>query len=136
MLYDLSNILIKSDLLEISKLVKDNYKYHNNLKRSYELYSRKFKVKNSELRQLKDEYYISLAREKIGNIKSKVDKCDIDQKECLNNYLKEKEKINLKTKKDIGNYKMNLEKLNKKYLTSFKNYTRQIDGINKLKKNN
>ena len=134
MLYDLSNILIKSDLLEISKLIKDNYKYHNNLKRSYELYSRKFKVKNSELRQLKDEYYISLAREKIGNIKSKVDKCDIDQKECLNNYLKEKEKINLKTKKDIGNYKMNLEKLNKKYLTSFKNYTRQIDGINKLKK--
>ena len=89
MIYDLSNELIKCDLLGISNLIKDNDKYHNNLKRSYELYSRKFKVKNSVLRQLRDEYYISLAREKIENIKHKVDLWDIDQKECLNNYLKE-----------------------------------------------
>ena len=134
LIYDLSNELIKCDLLGISNLIKDNNKYHNNLKRSYELYSRKFKVKNSELRQLRDEYYISLAREKIENIKNNVDKWDIDQKECLNNYLKEKEKINLTNKKDSENYKMNMEKLNKKYLASFKNYTRYLDGINKLKK--
>ena len=133
-IYDLSEQLIKCDLVGVSNLTKEDYmKYHKNLKRSYELYFRKFKIKNSELKQLRDEYYISLAREKLQNTNKEVNKWDVDQQECLNNYLKEKEKIDINTKKDIENYKLMMEELNKKYLTSFKNYTYHMNIINKLK---
>ena len=133
-IYDLSEQLIKCDLVGVSNLIKEDYmKYHKNLKRSYELYSRKFKIKNSELKQLRDEYYISLAREKLASTNKEVNKWDIDQQECLNHYLKEKEKIDINTKKDIENYKLMMEELNKKYLSSFKNYTYQMNIINKLK---
>ena len=133
-IYDLSEQLIKCDLVGVSNLTKENYmKYHKNLQRSYELYFRKFKIKNSELKHLRDEYYISLAREKLQNTNKEVNKWDVDQQECLNNYLKEKEKIDINTKKDIENYKIMMEELNKKYLVSFKNYTNQMKIINKLK---
>ena len=133
-IYDLSEQLIKCDLVGVSNLTKENYmKYHKNLQRSYELYFRKFKIKNSELKHLRDEYYISLAREKLAHTNKEVNKWDVDQQECLNNYLKEKEKIDINTKKDIENYKLMMEELNKKYLSSFKNYTYQMNIINKLK---
>ena len=133
-IYDLADELVKCDLVGISNLTKESdLKYHKNLKRSYDLYTRKFKIKNSELKKLRDEYYINLATEKLEKTKKEVDKWDEDQQECLNNYLKEKEKINLNTKKDIENYKVMMEEINKKYLISFKKYTNQMKIINKLK---
>ena len=133
-IYDLADELVKCDLVGISNLTKESdLKYHKNLKRSYDLYTRKFKIKNSELKKLRDEYYINLATEKLEKTKKEVDKWDEDQQECLNNYLKEKEKIDMNTKKDIENYKVMMEEINKKYLISFKKYTNQMKIINKLK---
>ena len=135
-IYDLSHELIKCDLFGISELIKEKkyMDFHKNLKRSYELYSRKFKIKNSELKYLRDEYYINLVKEKLEKTKKEINKWDNDQIESLNNYLKEKDKNNINSKRNIENYKLMMEKINKKYLSSFKKYTNQITIINKIKR--
>ena len=54
---------------------------------------------------LKEEYYITLAKNKLDETKENVDKWADDQKGPLSEYLMEKEKIEQNSVKEIEKYK-------------------------------
>lgn len=97
-IYELKDELVKRDLEGISVLIKEEIakknKYHNNFNFSFGLYKNKFKVRNKQLRILKEEYYIILAKKKLEKTQQNLDKWAEDQKEPLSEYLTEKEKSN------------------------------------------
>ena len=133
LLNDLKDELLKCDLEKASLLVKENYmQYHKNLNKNYRLYISKFKIKNRELEQLRDEYYIELAREKINSVK--FTNWDQDQKGALTEYLKQKTKIDNLVKKDVSNYKHLMEEIDKKSIIPLKHYNEQLKQIGEMKK--
>ena len=135
LIYELKDQLLKCDLPGLTMLLKDNVsKYHNNYRRSFFLYKNKFKVTNSQLRQLKNEYYSELAKKKLESTNQEIDKWDDDQKQPLLEYLKEKEKIELNVNKDIESYKKLNEESIKNYLLSLKRYDNFIQHLNTLRK--
>ena len=136
-IYELKDELVKRDLEGISVLIKEEIakknKYHNNFNFSFGLYKNKFKVRNKQLRILKEEYYIILAKKKLEKTQQNLDKWAEDQKEPLSEYLTEKEKIEQSSFKDIENFKDLNEMANQKYLLSLKRYNTLIKFIEELK---
>ena len=110
------SVLIKNDI------GKEN-KYHLNYNYSFKLYKDKFKVRNKQLRILKEEYYLDLAKKKLAKTNENVDKWAEDQKKPLTEYLKEKEKI-----------EQSSINANQKYLLYLKRYNTILEYIKKLKK--
>ncbi len=134
---DLKDKLININLEELSKLMQNihetkNIKLFHNLEKNFNLYF-KFKVTNQELKNLRDDYYIDLAKNKLENIK--FESWENDQKNALNEYLTDKKKLEINVKKDIENYKKLNEEINLKYLIALKNYNIQNKIINNLKIN-
>lgn len=136
-IYELKDELLKRDLEGISVLIKNEVakknKYHQNYNYSLSLYKDKFKVKNKQLRILKDEYYINLAKTKLDKTHENIDKWADDQKGPLNEYLTEKEKIDQSSIKEIEKYKNLNEIANQKYLISLQRYNTLIKYIHQLK---
>jgi len=133
----LKDKLININLEELSKLMQNihetkNIKLFHNLEKNFNLYF-KFKVTNQELKNLRDDYYIDLAKNKLENIK--FESWENDQKNALNEYLTDKKKLEINVKKDIENYKKLNEEINLKYLIALKNYNIQNKIINNLKIN-
>ena len=134
LLYDLREQLLKCDLEKLSNLLKEEtLKYHNNYMNSFFMYQRMFKVKNKKLKELRNEYFIDLARRKLEDTNSEVEKWDEDQKQPLNEYLEKKNKLELESQKKIEYFKTLNEEANKKYLIAFRQYHNYMKGVNSLK---
>ena len=134
LLYELREQLLKCDLEKLSNLLKEEtLKYHNNYMSSFFMYQRMFKVKNKKLKELRNEYFIDLARRKLEDTNSEVEKWDEDQKQPLNEYLEKKNKLELESQKKIEYFKTLNEEANKKYLIAFRQYHNYMKGVNSLK---
>ena len=134
LLYELREQLLKCDLEKLSNLLKEEtLKYHNNYMNSFFMYQRMFKVKNKKLKELRNEYFIDLARRKLEDTNSEVEKWDEDQKQPLNEYLEKKNKLELESQKKIEYFKTLNEEANKKYLIAFRQYHNYMKGVNSLK---
>ena len=137
-IYELKDELIKRDMEGISVLIKNDIgkedKFHLNYNYSFGLYKDKFKVSNKQLRILKDEYYIILAKDKLIKTGENIDKWAKDQKEPLTEYLKQKEKIEQSSNKDIEMYKNLIDNANQKYLLCLQRYNTLLKYIKALKK--
>ena len=135
LIYDLKEQLLKSDMAKLSTLLKeDTIKYHNKYMKSFDLYYNKFKVTNKELNQLRNEYFIDLAKTKLEATNSELDKWEEDQKGPLSEYLEEKNKLENNSIKEIENYKKLNEEANRRYLIAFNQYTSYMKSINLFKK--
>ena len=136
-IYELKEEILKRDLEGISVLIKEEVfkknKYHNNYNYSFGLYKDKFKVRNKQLRILKEEYYINLAKKKLDTTQENIDKWADDQKGPLNEYLTKKNKIEQSSIKDIEKFKNLNEIANQKYLLSLQRYNTLIKYIHDLK---
>ena len=130
LIYELKEKLLKCDLEKLSDLLKeDSIKYHNNYLKSFFLYQKYFKVKNKKLKELRNEYFIDLAKKKLEETNSEVDQWDEDQKQPLNEYLSQKNKLEVESAKIIENFKKLNEDANKKYLFAFKQYSNYMKGV-------
>jgi hypothetical protein len=120
------------DIEQISKMLRDeSCNYHKNLSKLFEIYlQKKFIVTNRELKRLRENYYIDLAKHKLKDGESKWGQ---DQLKSLESYLTEKNKIDSIVKKDIASYKLNLEEIDKKYFIAYNNYKEQLDLCKNLK---
>lgn len=120
------------DIEDISKLLREELgSYHKNMTLLFEMYSqKKLLVTNRELKRLRDNYYIDLAKNKLKDGESKW--CQ-DQLKSLESYLTEKNKIDNIVKKDIASYKLNIEEIDRKYSVSYNNYKEQLDFCKNLK---
>ena len=135
LIYELKDKLLKCDLASLSSLLKeDSIKYHNNYMKSFYLYNKIFKITNEELKQLRNEYFIDLAKKKLELTNGQVEEWEEDQKGPLNEYLEEKNKLENESLKVIENYKKLNEEANKKYLIAFNQYTSYMKGIKLFQK--
>ena len=117
LIYELKDQLLKCDLSGLSSLLKeDTFKYHNNYMNSFNLYKKKFKVTNEQLKQLRNEYFIDLAKKKLEETNNDMNQWEEDQKGPLSEYLEQKTKLEKDSLKEIENYKKLNEDANKKYL--------------------
>ena len=134
LLYDLKEQLLKCDLEKLSNLLKeDTFKYHNNYMNSFFLYQKMFKVKNKKLKELRNEYFIDLARKKLEETNSEVEQWEEDQKQPLNEYLEKKNNLEIESQKKIEQFKIMNEEANKKYLIAFRQYHNYMKGVTALK---
>ena len=130
LIYELKDQLLKCDLSGLSSLLKeDTFKYHNNYMNSFNLYKKKFKVTNEQLKQLRNEYFIDLAKKKLEETNNDMNQWEEDQKGPLSEYLEQKTKLEKDSLKEIENYKKLNEDANKKYLIAFKQYNNYINGV-------
>ena len=130
LIYELKEQLLKCDLEKLSNLLKeDTIKYHNNYMHSFYLYQKNFKVTNKKLKELRNEYFIDLAKKKLEETNSEVDQWDEDQKQPLNEYLTQKNKLEAESEIKIENFKKLNEDANKKYLIAFRQYTDYMKGV-------
>ena len=102
---------------------------------SFFLYQKFFKVKNKKLKELRDEYFIDLARKKLEETNSQVDQWADDQKQPLNEYLEKKNNLELESQKKIEEFKIMNEEANKKYLIAFRQYSDYMKSVNLFKQN-
>ena len=136
MIYELKEKLLKCDLGGLSNLLKeDTLKYHNNYMNSFLLYNKVFKITNEQLNNLKNEYFIDLARKKLEETNGDMDKWEEDQKGPLNEYLEEMKKLENIANLEIEKYKKKNEEANKKYLIAFKQYNSYMKGVKLFQKN-
>ena len=134
-IYDLKDQLLKCDLATLSFLLKeDSIKYHNDYMRSFYLYTKKFKITNEQLKQLRNEYFIDLAKKKLEMTKSQIEEWEDDQKGPLIEYLNEKNKLENVSSKIIENYKKLNEEANKKYIIAFNQYSSYMKSIKLFQK--
>ena len=130
MIYELKDQLLKCDLGGLSNLLKeDTLKYHNNYMNSFYLYNKIFKVTNEQLNNLKNEYFIDLARIKLEKTKGDMNQWEDDQKGPLNEYLEEMKKLNDIANIEIEKLKKLNEEANKKYLLAFKQYNSYMKSV-------
>ena len=135
LIYELKEQLLKCDLGGLSNLLKeDTVKYHNNYMNSFYLYNKKFKVTNEELKLLRNEYFIDLAKKKLEDTNGQVEQWDDDQKGPLNEYLEAKNKLETDSLKEIEKYKKLNEEANKKYLIAFKQYSSFMKSVKLFQK--
>ena len=135
MIYELKDQLLKCDLGGLSNLLKeDTLKYHNNYMNSFNLYNKIFKVTNEQLNNLKNEYFIDLAKKKLEETNGDMNKWEEDQKGPLNEYLEEMKKLDDLSNIEIEKYKKLNEEANKKYLIAFKQYNSYMKGIKLFQK--
>ena len=134
LLYELKEQLLKCDLEKLSNLLKEEtLKYHNNYMNSFFLYQKTFKVKNKKLKELRNEYFIDLARKKLEETNKQPDKWEEDQRQPLNEYLEQKNNLEIESQKKIAIFKVMNEEANKKYLIAFKQYHNYMKGVNLFK---
>ena len=134
-IYDLKDQLLKCDLATLSFLLKeDSIKYHNDYMKSFYLYTKKFKITNEQLKQLRNEYFIDLAKKKLEMTKSQIEEWEDDQKGPLIEYLNEKNKLENVSSKIIENYKKLNEEANKKYIIAFNQYSSYMKSIKLFQK--
>ena len=130
LILELKEQLLKCDLEKLSNLLKeDTIKYHNNYMNSFFLYQKFFKVKNKKLKELRNEYFIDLAKKKLEETNSEVDQWEEDQKQPLNEYLSQKNKLESESEIKIENFKKLNEEANKKYLIAFRQYSNYMKGV-------
>ena len=130
LIYELKEQLLKCDLGGLSNLLKeDTIKYHNNYMQSFHLYNKVFKVTNEQLNNLKNEYFIDLAKKKLEETNGDMNQWEEDQKGPLSEYLEGKKKLDEISSKEIEKYKKLNEEANKKYLIAFKQYNTYMKGI-------
>ena len=130
LVYELKEQLLKCDLEKLSNLLKeDTIKYHNNYMHSFFLYQKFFKVKNSKLKELRNEYFIDLARKKLEETNSEVDQWEEDQKQPLNEYLSKKNELETESVQKIEIFKKLNEDANKRYLVAFRQYSNYMKGV-------
>ena len=130
LVYELKEQLLKCDLEKLSNLLKeDTIKYHNNYMHSFFLYQKFFKVKNSKLKELRNEYFIDLARKKLEETNSEVDQWEEDQKQPLNEYLSKKNELEAESLQKIEIFKKLNEDANKRYLLAFRQYSNYMKGV-------
>ena len=135
MIYELKDQLLKCDLGGLSNLLKeDTLKYHNNYINSFNLYNKVFKVTNEQLNNLKNEYFIDLAKKKLEETNGDMNKWEEDQQGPLNEYLEEMKKLDNLSNAEIEKYKKLNEEANKKYLMAFKQYNSYMKGIKLFQK--
>ena len=134
-IYDLKDQLLKCDLASLSFLLKeDSIKYHNNYIRSFYLYTKKFKVTNEQLKQLRSEYFIDLAKKKLEITNCQIEEWEDDQKGPLIKYLDEKNKLENISTKIIEDYKKMNEEANKKYIIAFNQYNSYMKSVKLFQK--
>ena len=134
-IYELKEKLLKCDLSGLSILLKeDPSKYHNNFNKSFYMYNNVFKVTNEQLNNLKNEYFIDLAKKKLEETNGDMNQWADDQKGPLNEYLEEMKKLDNIANKEIENYKKLNEEANKKYLLAFKQYNSYMKGVKSFQK--
>ena len=134
LIYELKEQLLKCDLEKLSNLLKeDTIKYHNNYMHSFFLYQKFFKVKNSKLKELRNEYFIDLAKKKLEETNSEVDQWEEDQKQPLNEYLSKKNELEAESFKKIEIFKKMNEDANKKYLIAFRQYSNYMKSVKEFK---
>ena len=134
-IYDLKDQLLKCDLASLSFLLKeDSIKYHNNYMRSFYLYTKKFKVTNEQLKQLRSEYFIDLAKKKLEITNCQIEEWEDDQKGPLIKYLDEKNKLENISMKIIEDYKKMNEEANKKYIIAFNQYSSYMKSVKLFQK--
>ena len=134
-IYDLKDQLLKCDLASLSFLLKeDSIKYHNNYMKSFYLYIKKFKITNQQLKQLRSEYFIDLAKKKLEITNNQIEEWEDDQKGPLMEYLNEKNKLANISSKTIENYKKLNEEANKKYIFAFNQYNSYMKGVKLFQK--
>ena len=130
LIYELKEKLLKCDLEKLSNLLKeDTIKYHNNYMHSFFLYQKLFKVKNKKLKELRNEYFIDLAKKKLEDTNSEVDQWEEDQKQPLNEYLEKKNKLETESQIKLEYFKKLNEDANKKYLIAFRQYSNYMKGV-------
>ena len=134
LLYELKEQLLKCDLEKLSNLLKEEtLKYHNNYMNSFFLYQKTFKVKNKKLKELRNEYFIDLARRKLEETNNQLEQWEEDQRQPLNEYLEQKNNLEIESQKKIAIFKLMNEEANKKYLIAFKQYNNYMKGVNLFK---
>ena len=134
-IYELKEKLLKCDLSGLSILLKeDPSKYHNNFNKNFYIYNNVFKVTNEQLNNLKNEYFIDLAKKKLEETNGDMNQWADDQKGPLNEYLEEMKKLDNIANKEIENYKKLNEEANKKYLLAFKQYNSYMKGVKSFQK--
>ena len=130
LIYELKEQLLKCDLEKLSNLLKeDTIKYHNNYIHSFFLYQKLFKVKNSKLKELRNDYFIDLAKKKLEETNSEVEQWEEDQKQPLNEYLSKKNELEAESLQKIKIFKKLNEDANKKYLIAFRQYSNYMKGV-------
>ena len=130
LIYELKEQLLKCDLVKLSNLLKEDIiKYHKNYMHSFFLYQKVFKVKNKKLKELRNEYFIDLAKQKLEDTNSEVDQWEEDQKQPLNEYLEKKKQLEMESEKKIEIFKKLNEDANKKYLVAFRQYSNYMKGV-------
>jgi hypothetical protein len=135
LIYELKDKLLKCDLAGLSSLLKeDTINYHNNYMRSFNLYKRKFKVTNKELKRLRNEYFIDLAKKKLEETNNDMEQWEEDQKGPLSEYLEQKNKLENESLTEIEKYKKLNEDANKKYFIAFKQYNSFMNGVKLFQK--
>ena len=135
LIYELKDKLLKCDLAGLSSLLKeDTINYHNNYMSSFNLYKRKFKVTNEELKQLRNEYFIDLAKKKLEETNNDMEQWEEDQKGPLSEYLEQKNKLENESLIEIEKYKKLNEDANKKYFIAFKQYNTYMNGVKLFQK--
>ena len=80
------------------------------------MYNNVFKVTNEQLNNLKNEYFIDLAKKKLDETNGDMNQWADDQKGPLNDYLEGIKKLDNIAYKEIENFKKLNEEANKKYL--------------------
>ena len=130
LIYELKDQLLKCDMEKLSNLLKeDTFNYHNNYMRSYFLYQKKFKVSNKKLKELRNEYFIDLAKKKLVETNGEVDQWEEEQKKPLNDYLENKNKLEAESEAKIELFKKLNEDANKKYLIAFRQYNTYMKSV-------
>ena len=134
-IYELKDKLIKCDLSGLSSLLKeDTNKFHKDFNHSFYLYNNVFKITNEQLNNLKNEYFIDLAKKKLDETNGDMNQWADDQKGPLNDYLEGIKKLDNIANKEIENFKKLNEEVNKKYLIAFKQYNSYMKGIKSFQK--
>ena len=129
-IFELKEIILKTDLNSLSKFFRDNNRtLHKNWKHILSLYDN-FKVTNTQLQQIREQYFIDLAKKKLDDSSSV---WEIDQLDPLNLYKKEKERLENIIKKEIALYQNQVQEIDKNYQVSKKNYQVQLKYCTTIK---
>lgn len=127
---ELKEIILKTDLNSLSKFFRDNNRtLHQNWKWILSLYDN-FKVTNKQLNELREQYFIELAKKKLEDSSSIWEN---DQLDPFNFYKKEKERLDTIIKKEIALYQNQVQEIDKNYQISKKIYSTQFKNCNAIK---
>ena len=137
LLEDLLPELITSDLEKVSMLIQNKASYikyhsHSHMRKWLYKYINKYKsITNKQIEELREEYFITLAKEKLNKIPP--NEWDNDQQQALTLYINETSKINTYVKKDILNYRKLVENIEHKHLSTLKVYNDKLKIVKHIK---